>query len=77
VCVYVSEFCLLLRVFHNKWVAVLFFGSGLYLLLVYKKYGVMREGGITRSVSGTALNIRTSRSFDVLKLKIEATLPQR
>lgn len=48
-----------------------------WLDVVYKKYGVTCCAGITRSVSGTALNIITLRSLEVLKSNIDATLPQR
>lgn len=44
---------------------------------VYKKYGVICCAGITRSESGTALNMIGLRSLEVLKLKMDATLPQR
>jgi len=44
---------------------------------IYKKYGVVCSGGISRSVFGTALKILTSRSVDVLNFKIDATFPHR
>lgn len=46
-------------------------------VLLYKKYGVVCWDGITRSVSGTALKMMQSRSLDDLKLRIDATFPQR
>lgn len=48
-----------------------------FVSLIYKKYGVVCSGGISRSVFGTALKILTSRSVDVPNFKIDATFPQR
>lgn len=62
-----------------SWFLLLFGGVFIHLffLSVYKKYGVTCCAGITRSVSGTALNMIGCRSLEVLKFKIDATLPHR
>lgn len=46
-------------------------------VFLYKKYGVTCCVGITRSESGTALNIIGLRSLEVLKFRMDATLPHR
>lgn len=73
---FLSEFFYFIAVVVVVRVCLCFF---LYFILIYsyKKYGVTCWAGITRSESGTALNMIGWRSLEVLKFKIDATLPHR